>query len=68
MSVITADMYGALRDTGQAFASGGLATGLSLVGENGPEMVDFRTPGRVYTAEQTQGMFNGVSQFGAVVA
>lgn len=68
MSVITADMYGALRDTGQAFASGGLASGLALVGENGPEMVDFRTPGRVYTAEQTQGMFNGASQFGAVVA
>ena len=40
-----------------AFASGGYASGLSLVGERGPELVDFATPGRVYTAEQTAGMF-----------
>jgi len=32
-----------------AFAQGGLADGLSFVGEQGPELVDFRNPGRVYS-------------------
>jgi hypothetical protein len=41
-----------------AFAKGGLAQGWSLVGENGPELVDFATPGRVYTAEDTFSGFN----------
>jgi hypothetical protein len=44
-----------------AYASGGYASGLSIVGENGPELVDFSTPGRVYTAEETFGMFNGIN-------
>ncbi|KUG57773.1 hypothetical protein AVL63_04420 [Nesterenkonia jeotgali] len=40
-----------------AFAKGGRApTGWALVGEEGPELVDFKTPGRVYTAGQTRGM------------
>lgn len=43
----------------QAFAKGGYAKGLALVGENGPEIVDFNSPGRVYTADQTAGMFTG---------
>lgn len=38
-------------------AIGGKATGIRLVGELGPELVDFTQPGRVYTAEQTKGMF-----------
>lgn len=38
-------------------ATGGLGRGLTMVGELGPELVDFRNPGRVYTADQTQGMF-----------
>lgn len=41
----------------RGYATGGLASGLSLVGERGPEVVDFSTPGRVYTAQQTAGMF-----------
>lgn len=40
-----------------ARAGGGRASGLTLVGEMGPELVDFSTPGRVYTADQTAGMF-----------
>lgn len=45
------------------FADGGYANpGLAVVGENGPEVVDFKSPGRVYTAEQTFGMFNGSNQ------
>lgn len=39
-------------------ASGGLRRGLTLVGELGPELVDFTTAGRVYTADQTAGMFS----------
>jgi len=42
-------------------AMGGLASGLSLVGEQGPELVDFTSPGRVYTAEQTRGMFSSAN-------
>jgi hypothetical protein len=40
------------------FAKGGLARGgIAMVGEDGPELVDFSTPGRVYTNDQTRGMF-----------
>lgn len=39
------------------FASGGYASGLALVGEEGPELVNFRNPGQVYNANQTAGMF-----------
>jgi len=38
-------------------ASGGRVKGLTLVGELGPELVDFTNPGQVYTADQTAGMF-----------
>lgn len=36
--------------------------GTYLVGEQGPELVDFKTPGQVYTAKQTFGMFTGNNQ------
>jgi hypothetical protein len=52
----------------QAFATGGLAIGKALVGENGPEFVDFKTPGRVYTADQTAGMFTGTTSNEAMAA
>jgi hypothetical protein len=42
-----------------AHANGGIASGLSLVGEQGPELVDFRQSARVYTASQTSGMLGG---------
>jgi predicted HTH domain antitoxin len=38
-------------------ARGGRASGLTLVGELGPELVDFTYPGMVYPADQTRGMF-----------
>ena len=42
------------------FQRGGLADrGLALVGEAGPEIVDFRSPGRVYTNEQLQSAISG---------
>ena len=40
------------------FAQGGLASGVSLVGEQGPELVDFKTPGRVYSNRASNDMFN----------
>lgn len=46
-----------------AYAKGGLAQkGWALVGEEGPELVNFSNPGRVYTASQTQGMLAGKEQ------
>jgi hypothetical protein len=56
-----------------AAAGGGRVSGVTLVGEMGPELVDFNTPGRVYTAEQTAGMFSGsggnmANAIGAMIA
>jgi len=43
-----------------SFQHGGLATGgLALVGERGPELVDFRRPGRVYDTDRTAGLLAG---------
>ena len=42
-----------------AFANGGVANGWALVGEEGPELVNFSQPGRVYTAEQTAAALRG---------
>ncbi|MBG6083234.1 tape measure protein, partial [Zhihengliuella flava] len=45
------------------FAKGGLHKGgWALVGEEGPELVDFGRPGRVYTATQTEAMLAGKQQ------
>lgn len=40
------------------FARGGLAQGLAMVGEKGPELVDFATPSRVYSNKASNDMFN----------
>ena len=46
----------------KAFARGGLAMpGWSLVGEEGPELVNFSQPGRVYTAADTAALFRSVT-------
>jgi len=43
-----------------AFADGGsYQGGLALVGEKGPEVINFNKPGQVYTANQTAGMMQG---------
>ena len=42
-----------------SFQHGGLASGLSLVGEAGPELVDFRSPGRVYSNEMLGAALSG---------
>jgi hypothetical protein len=44
----------------RAFARGGYYPGgLALVGEEGPEIINFKNPGQVYTAAQTQGLLGG---------
>lgn len=40
------------------FASGGLARGVAIVGEKGPEIVDFKNPGRVYSNQASNDLFN----------
>jgi hypothetical protein len=40
-------------------AMGGIASGWSMVGEQGPELVNFTDPGRVYTASQTRTALSG---------
>ena len=41
------------------FASGGFGRGLALVGERGPELVDFGSGSRVYTNDQLANAVNG---------
>lgn len=42
-----------------AHANGGIATGWSVVGEQGPELAHFAQPARIYTASQTRAMMGG---------
>lgn len=46
----------------QAAANGGYMQGPTLVGEKGPEVVDFKSPGRVYSANQTSELFRNIPQ------
>jgi len=51
--------------TVDGYAKGGYATpGMALVGEQGPELINFAQPGQVYTAGQTQSILasNGENQ------
>lgn len=48
-------------------AQGGYASGWAMVGERGPEMVNFSSPAQVYTADQTAGMFSPGAGMGAAV-
>ena len=41
------------------YAKGGVAEGWSIVGEKGPELVNFSNPARVYTADQTRNALSG---------
>ena len=44
-----------------ARAAGGFSRGLTLVGENGPELVNFADPGMVYSASQSRSMMTDQS-------
>ena len=51
---MAAGLIGNSRQMGiDGHAKGGIAYGQSLVGEQGPELVDFTSPARVYTARDT---------------
>lgn len=43
----------------QGFQRGGQASGLAVVGEAGPELVDFRRPGRVYSNDDLAAALDG---------
>lgn len=43
----------------EGFAKGGRAKGWAIVGEEGPELVNFTHPGRVYTADETAAAMQG---------
>jgi len=45
-----------------AYAMGGMANGLSLVGEQGAELVNFSAPANVTTHSATTGLFDNISQ------
>jgi len=51
-----------------AYANGGsYKGGMALVGERGPELINFSQPGQVYTASQTSSMMNGGSSLEELV-
>jgi hypothetical protein len=50
-------------------ASGGVTgLGMHLVGEHGPELIDYTTPGRIYTANDTEKLFAGTNNNQIIVA
>jgi TP901 family phage tail tape measure protein len=44
----------------KAYANGGMASGLSLVGEQGAELVNFTSPANVTSHQQTAGLFDSI--------
>lgn len=47
-------------ESGGGFASGGMYKGgMAMVGEHGPELINFGAPGQVYTASATSSMMGG---------
>jgi len=44
----------------QAAASGGVKSGLTLVGEQGPELVNLSSPSRIFPADETRSLTGGV--------
>ena len=58
----TADLIAALEDSRATIptaATGGLRSGMTLVGEQGPELVRLPTGSRVFSNNQTRGMMGG---------
>ena len=43
-----------------AYANGGMASGLSLVGEQGAELINFSSPANVTSHSQTSGLFDSI--------
>ena len=59
---IRTGILGSQEAKARGYAVGGAYPGgMALVGEQGPELINFRSPGMVYTAAQTQGLMSGGS-------
>ncbi len=57
---VTTQLGDILKTAKRAYAGGGyVSPGMALVGEKGPEIVDFGAPARVYTAEETRRAMSG---------
>lgn len=52
------NLWTPLKGGNERYARGGIAHGWSLVGEEGPEFVNFTSPGGVYSAKDTQKMLS----------
>jgi hypothetical protein len=52
--------WSATQDKIRGFANGGMASGLSLVGEQGAELVNFTSPANVTSHQQTTGLFDSI--------
>lgn len=59
-SLRASNMDKASMQTVTAYASGGMASGLSLVGEQGAELVNFNSPANVTSHSQTTGLFDSI--------
>jgi len=54
-------LSGPVKPNGKFAKGGSYQGGLALVGEEGPELINFANPGRVYTAGQTKNILSGGS-------
>ena len=58
--IVNSDEYRARHGGVRGFANGGAYPGgLAMVGESGPELLNFARPGQVYTASQTKSILSG---------
>ncbi|MDN4015897.1 hypothetical protein [Zwartia panacis] len=63
LSEVQQGILGSQEYQARGYATGGFYPGgLAMVGEHGPELINFKNPGMVYTAEQTSGLLTGGSK------
>ena len=63
LSEVQQGILGSQEYQARGYATGGYYPGgLAMVGEHGPELINFKNPGMVYTAEQTSGLLTGGSK------
>jgi len=60
LSLRASNMDKASMQTVTAYANGGMASGLALVGEQGAELVNFSSPANVTSHVQTAGLFDSI--------
>jgi hypothetical protein len=59
-SIVTSINQVSSLTTVKPYANGGMASGLSLVGEQGAELVNFTSPANVTSHQQTTGLFDSI--------